>query len=100
MNHFLPLGKFSFGLGDRFGQQGRAQLHACLLAIGLGARFVPVWNKSNREHTFIGTEPSSLRAEADAAVRALGWKHSYHLDADHIRRKRWTASSHRRIFHD
>src|SRR5450432_1783824 len=100
MNHFLPLGKFSFGLGDRFGQQGRAQLRACLLAIGLGARFVPVWNKSNREHTFIGTEPSSLRAEADAAVRALGWKHSYHLDADHIRRKRWTASSHRRIFHD
>ena len=100
MNHFLLLGKFSFGLGDRFGQQGRAQLRACLLASELGAHFVPVWNKSNREHTFIGTEPSSLRAEADAAVRALGWKHSYHVDADHIRRKRWAASSHRRIFHD
>jgi tagaturonate epimerase len=85
MNHFLLLGKFSFGLGDRFGQQGRAQLRACLLASELGAHFVPVWNKSNREHTFIGTEPSGLRAEADAAVRALGWKHSYHVDADHIR---------------
>jgi hypothetical protein len=85
MNRFLPLGKFSFGLGDRFGRQGRAQLRACMLATELGAHFVPVWNKSNREHTFIGTEPSSLRAEADAAVRALGWKHSYHVDADHIR---------------
>jgi hypothetical protein len=84
MNHFLPLGKFSFGLGDRFGQQGRAQLRACMLATELGAHFVPVWNKSNREHTFIGTEPSSLRAEADLAVQALGWKHSYHVDADHI----------------
>jgi tagaturonate epimerase len=85
MVQYLPLGKFSFGLGDRFGQQGRAQLRACVLATELGAHFVPVWNKSNREHTFIGTEPSSLRAEADAAVRALGWKHAYHVDADHIR---------------
>jgi tagaturonate epimerase len=85
MNRFLPLGKFSFGLGDRFGQQGRAQLRACMLATELGAHFVPVWNKSNREHTFIGTEPSSLRAEADAAVQVLGWKLSYHVDADHIR---------------
>jgi tagaturonate epimerase len=85
MNHFLPLGKFSFGLGDRFGQQGRAQLHACIRAAELGAHFVPVWNKSNREHTFIGTEPSSLRSEADAAVQALRWKDSYHVDADHIR---------------
>ena len=85
MNNYLPLGKFSFGLGDRFGHQGRAQLRACILASELGADFVPVWNKSNREHLFIGTEPSSLRAEADAAVKALGWKPSYHVDADHIR---------------
>jgi hypothetical protein len=85
MNRFLPLGKFSFGMGDRFGQQGKAQLRACILATELGAHFVPVWNKSNREHTFIGTEPASLRAEADAAVKALGWKNSYHVDADHIR---------------
>ena len=85
MNQYLRLGKFSFGLGDRFGCQGRAQLRACQLAAELGADVIPVWNKSNREHTFIGTEPASLRAEADAAVAALGWKHSYHVDADHIR---------------
>jgi hypothetical protein len=84
MKH-LPLGKFSFGMGDRFGHQGKAQLQACVLATKLGAEFIPVWNKSNREHTFIGTEPSSLRAEADAAVKALGWNKSYHVDADHIR---------------
>ncbi len=85
MSNYLPLGKFSFGLGDRFAHQGKAQLRACLRATELGADVVPVWNKSNREHTFIGTEPSSLRAEADAAVKALGWKKRYHVDADHIR---------------
>ena len=85
MSKYLSLGKFSFGMGDRFGHQGKAQLRACVLATELGAEFIPVWNKSNREHTFIGTEPSSLRAEADDAVQALGWKKSYHVDADHIR---------------
>src|SRR5690242_13146310 len=85
MNTFLPLGKFSFGMGDRFGHQGKAQLHACIKATELGAEFIPVWNKSNREHSFIGTEPASLRVEADAAVKALGWTKSYHVDADHIR---------------
>jgi len=85
MNKFLPLGKLSFGMGDRFAHQGKAQLRACVLATELGAEFIPVWNKSNREHMLIGTEPSSLRAEADAAVKALGWKKPYHVDADHIR---------------
>ncbi|HEX7654900.1 MAG TPA: tagaturonate epimerase family protein [Verrucomicrobiae bacterium] len=85
MSKYLSLGKFSFGMGDRFGHQGKAQLRACQLATELGAEFIPVWNKSNREHTFIGTEPASLRAEADAAVQALGWKKPYHVDADHIR---------------
>ncbi|HTY88375.1 MAG TPA: tagaturonate epimerase family protein [Candidatus Acidoferrum sp.] len=85
MSKYLTLGKFSFGMGDRFGHQGRAQLRACILATELGADVVPVWNKSNREHTFIGTEPASLRAEADAAVKALGWRKPYHVDADHIR---------------
>jgi len=85
MNQYLPLGKFSFGMGDRFAHQGKAQLQACVLATKLGAEFIPVWNKSNREHTFVGTEPSSLRAEADNAVKALGWTKSYHVDADHIR---------------
>jgi len=72
-------------MGDRFGRQGEAQLQACMKAGQLGAHITPVWNKSNREHSFIGTEPSSLRQEADAAVRALGWKLPYHVDADHIR---------------
>ena len=85
MNKYLLLGKFSFGMGDRFAHQGKAQLDACVLATKLGADIVPVWNKSNREHTLIGTEPSSLRAEADAAVKALGWEKPYHVDADHIR---------------
>jgi tagaturonate epimerase len=72
-------------MGDRFAHQGKAQLSACIMATKLGADFIPVWNKSNREHMLIGTEPSSLRAEADAAVKALGWKKTYHVDADHIR---------------
>ena len=85
MKKYLPLGKFSFGMGDRFGHQGKAQLQACVVAAELGADFIPVWNKSHREHTFVGTEPSSLRAEADDAVKTLGWKKPYHVDADHIR---------------
>jgi len=85
MSKYLTLGKFSFGMGDRFAHQGRAQLRACVLAAELGAEVVPVWNKSNREHTFIGTDPASLRAEAEAAVKALGWQQPYHVDADHIR---------------
>jgi hypothetical protein len=85
MSKYLTLGKFSFGMGDRFSHQGKAQLRACVLATELGADVIPVWNKSNREHQLIGTEPSSLRAEADAAVKALGWKKPYHVDADHIR---------------
>ena len=72
-------------MGDRFGHQGKAQLQACIRASELGADFVPVWNKSNREHSFIGTEPTDLRNEADDAVKALGWNKPYHVDADHIR---------------
>src|SRR5258708_17751286 len=87
MNHYLKLGKFSFGMGDRFAHQGKAQLRACVLATELGAEFIPVWNKSNREHTFIGTEPSSLRAEADAAEEALSRKKNYHVDGRQIRRE-------------
>jgi len=85
MAKYLTLEKFSFGMGDRFAHQGKAQLAACLQAAQLGADVVPVWNKSNREHTFIGTEPASTRAAADAAVQALGWKKAHHVDADHIR---------------
>jgi hypothetical protein len=80
----LELGKYSFGMGDRFARQAAAQLQACIMAAERGVQIVPVWNKSNREHTTIGSEPASVRAAADAAVRQLGWKGPYHVDADHI----------------
>jgi hypothetical protein len=79
------LSKYSVGVGDRFAHQARAQLHACVLAAERGVEVIPVWNKSNREHLIIGSEPTTTRAAADAAVRELGWKKPYHVDADHIR---------------
>jgi hypothetical protein len=83
-SHSLQLEKYSLGVGDRFAHQARAQLRACILAETHGLTVVPVWNKSNREHNIIGSKPESVRAAADGAVRALGWKHSYYVDADHI----------------
>jgi tagaturonate epimerase len=80
----LPLGKLSIGVGDRFAHQASAQLRACQMAADRGVTVIPVWNKSNREHKVIGSEPSSVRAAADDAVRQLNWKHPYHVDADHI----------------
>lgn len=79
--------KYSIGVGDRFAHQAKAQLQACLLAEQAGVEVVPVWNKSNREHTIIGSEPAATRAAADAAVSALGWSKPYFVDADHINRK-------------
>ncbi len=81
----LELGRFSLGVGDRFAHQAAAQLRACMMAAKHGVDVIPVWNKSNREHVTIGSEPSSTRAAADAAVKALKWQHPYHVDADHIR---------------
>lgn len=78
------LPRFTFGMGDRFGREGEAQLSAVIEAKARGADLFPVWNKSNREHTIVGTKPEELRAEADAAVRALGWAGDYFVDADHI----------------
>ena len=69
----LTLEKFSFGVGDRFAHQAAAQLQAFVLARQAGAEAVPVWNKSNREHTFIGSEPQSVREAAQKAVTELGW---------------------------
>ena len=85
MSNPLTLGKFSFGIGDRFAHQARAQLRAFQMIAAQGAPAVPVWNKSNREHTFIGSEPQSVFDAAQAAVTTLGWTDSWHLDADHIR---------------
>jgi len=81
----LTLSKFSIGVGDRFAHQAKAQLRACVKLAEQGTEIVPVWNKSNREHLIIGSEPASVRAAADAAVRELGWTRPYHVDADHIR---------------
>lgn len=78
------LGRFSMGIGDRFGHQGRAQLRAIAGAAEAGMQVTPVWNKSFREHSLIGTRPEDVRAEADAAARAERWSAPCFVDADHI----------------
>ena len=76
--------KFTFGVGDRFAHQAEAQLRAFQLLADRGVQVTPVWNKSNREHLIVGSEPAGTRAAADAAVSKLGWSSDYLLDADHI----------------
>lgn len=80
----MILGKYSFGVGDRFGHQGDAQLRAIIKANNDGIEITPVWNKSNREHDIIQSEPADTRREADAAVKNRGWHKTYFVDADHI----------------
>ena len=79
------ISKYSFGIGDRFNHEAVNQLKALIkVEKDFGVHFTPVWNKSNREHTLIGTEPMATRKEADAAVKALGYVDAYFCDADHI----------------
>ncbi len=79
------LGRFSIGVGDRFGREGAAQISAAeALLKQHGVSVDLVWNKSNREHKTIGTVPADQRAAADGAVKRTGWKGSYFVDADHI----------------
>ena len=78
------LGKYSIGLGDRFGHQGGAQLRAIIAASIKGIEITPVWNKSNREHTTIGTQPGDVRIEADSVTKSAGFRKAYFVDADHI----------------
>ncbi|MBI3111966.1 MAG: hypothetical protein HYZ01_10375 [Ignavibacteriales bacterium] len=80
----MELEKYSIGVGDRFGMEGKAQVRALQEAETMGVRVVPVWNKSNREHSIIRTNPQDARKEAEEAVQRCGWKHSYYVDADHI----------------
>jgi tagaturonate epimerase len=80
----MQLGKYSFGTGDRFSMQGEAQLKGIMKTLEHGIEIHPVWNKSNREHMTIHSEPLQTRQEADAAVKALGWNKPYFVDADHI----------------
>jgi hypothetical protein len=81
---YLTIQPHTFGMGDRFAHQGEAQLRAILLAREAGYPVFPTWNKSRREHTIVHSQPDDLRAEADAAVAALGWQDDYYVDADHI----------------
>jgi len=80
----MILGKYSLGIGDRFGRQGKAQLAALIKAKEVGLDITPIWNKSHREHTIVGTKPADVRKEADEAVAACGWEAPYFVDADHI----------------
>ena len=83
----LTLERFSFGIGDRFAHQAKAQLQAFRMLAEDGIDVAPVWNKSNREHTFIGSEPQSVFDAGQAAVKELGWTKGWHVDADHIQLK-------------
>ena len=80
----MQLPKYTVGVGDRFARQGAAQLEAVIRANREGAAVAPVWNKSHREHTIVGSTPGDVRREADDAVAALGWTGPYFVDADHI----------------
>ena len=80
----MILEKYSFGIGDRFCYQGKAQLAALIKAKQQGLNITPVWNKSHREHSIVGTKPADTRKEADDAVAACGWEGPYFVDADHI----------------
>jgi len=80
----MKIGKYSFGIGDRFGKQGKAQLSALKKAKEAGIDIIPVWNKSNREHGIVGTTPGDVRKEADESVSELGWTGEFYVDADHI----------------
>ncbi len=78
------IGKYSFGIGDRFAHQGNAQLSALKKAQTGGIEVTPVWNKSNREHMYVHSNPADTRNEADQAVNSLGYQGDYFVDADHI----------------
>lgn len=80
----MEFSKYSFGIGDRFNQEGPAQLQALMKANAAGYEIAPVWNKSYREHRIVHSAPEDTRKEADEAVRKMGWKGPYFVDADHI----------------
>lgn len=80
----MKLEKYTFGCGDRFGREAAAQLAAYEKMAAAGVEVIPVWNKSDREHRIIGSEPPSVREAAAAAAAAAGWTRGFHVDADHI----------------
>lgn len=82
----MQLGTYSMGIGDRFGLQGKAQLRALQMAARDGIMITPVWNKSNREHELVRSEPIDTRLAAEEAVQEAGWDKPWFVDADHISR--------------
>jgi tagaturonate epimerase len=81
----IKIGKYSMGTGDRFSHQGEAQLAAIMKAKEFpGIDITIVWNKSNREHNIVHSDPADTRREADAAVKAMNFRGQYFVDADHI----------------
>jgi len=79
------LPRFSIGVGDRFAHEAEAQLAAFERLAECGVVAAPVWNKSHREHSFVGSRPGDVLAAAKAAVQKRGWEHPWFVDADHIR---------------
>ena len=71
--NIMQLERFTFGVGDRFAHQAAAQLRAFLRLAEQGIDVIPVWNKSNREHSFIGSEPSAVRAAAMQPFTKSNW---------------------------
>ncbi len=71
-------------MGDRFAHQAKWQLKAVIDAEKKGFSITPVWNKSNREHTFIGSKPEDTRNAVEVAVKTSNWNKPYFVDADHI----------------
>ncbi len=80
----MKIQKYTLGMGDRFAHQGKAQLQSVVNGKNVGIDIYPTWNKSFREHSIVKSQPDDLRAEADAAVAALGWQGDFYVDADHI----------------
>ncbi len=84
MSTILQLPKYSIGVGDRFAHQAKAQLQACIDAGREGIPVIPVWNKSNREHMIIGSEPAATRSAVEEAIKESKWSSPFFVDADHI----------------
>jgi len=78
------LTKYSFGMGDRFAHQAGWQLKVILELEKNGIEVTPVWNKSNREHTTIGSEPADTLKAAEQAIETAGYTKPWFIDADHI----------------
>ena len=78
------LSKYSLGMGDRFAHQAEWQLKVVMEAEKTGYEITPVWNKSNREHTTIGSEPKDVRAAVEPAIKKYGRSKPWFIDADHI----------------